>query len=84
MRITMQHLDAVKGLLVKVSSQLADQTKVTKAAEERRAKLDGQVRSLQGAFDICAGSYAQDSSLSEVQFDALPVEAQQALGYTPA
>jgi|HubBroStandDraft_1064217.scaffolds.fasta_scaffold154987_4 hypothetical protein len=82
MKLSSGNLEAVRGLLVKASSQLDDQTKVAKAAEESRAALAARVRSLQGSFDICAAGYAQDIDLSEGQLDALPADVQGALGYT--
>jgi hypothetical protein len=82
MKISNEHLETVKGLLVKASSQLADQTKVAKAAEESRLALDARVRGLQGAFDICAAGYVQDTDLSESQLNELPAEAQSAIGYS--
>ena len=81
MKVTTSHLDALKGLLTKTSSQLSDQTKVAKAAEDRRLQLDAQSRAMQAAFDIAAAGYAQDTDLSVAQLESIPVVAQQALGY---
>jgi hypothetical protein len=79
-KITTQHLEAVKGFLAKQSEQLAAQTKAAKAAEETRAKLDGEVRLLQGAYDVCAAAFASDAELSPAQIADQPQAVQQALG----
>jgi hypothetical protein len=81
MKVTSANLEAVQGLLSKASEQLTAQTKAAKSAEDQRQALDGKVRGLQGAFDICAGSFAQGVELSSNQLNDLPAEAQQALGY---
>jgi hypothetical protein len=81
MKVTSANLEAVQGLLSKASELLANQTKAAKSAEEQRQTLDGRVRGLQGAFDICAASFAQGTELSTNQLNDLPTEAQAALGY---
>ena len=83
MKITTANLDAVRSLLLKSSEQLTTAAKEAAAAEESRMVLDGRVRMLQGAFDICAASYAQDAELSESQLDSLPAAVQNALAYAP-
>lgn len=82
MKITSQHLDAVRGLLVAASSKLDDQTKAAKAAVELRDSMSAQARSLQGVFDICASSFAQDTELSSAQLNDLPPAALDAIGYS--
>jgi hypothetical protein len=81
MKLTTSHLDALKGLLTKTSSQLSDQTKVAKAAEDRRLQLDAQNRAAQAAFDIAASAFASDSELSVSQMESLNPAAQAAIGY---
>jgi hypothetical protein len=81
MKITTDHLEKVRTLLGAASEQLAVQSKVARESEEARLALDGRVRGLQGAFDICAAAYAGDVEPSEAQLGALPEAVKAAIGY---
>lgn len=81
MKISTQHLESIKGLLNKANTQLAADKQAEKAAAETREATAGQVRLLNGAFDVCAAAFAQDQDLSGGQLNDLPVDAQVALGY---
>lgn len=81
MKIDSGHLDTVRGLLVKSTERLNAHKKVAREAEELRASLEGEVRGLQGGFDVCAQAFASDAELVQSQLDSLPASAQVALGY---
>jgi hypothetical protein len=82
MKTSSSTLEMIKGLLLKANEQLNSQRKVATESEALRVKLDGQMRLLQGAYDICAASFAQDTELSDAQMNSLPLDVQKALGYS--
>lgn len=84
MKIETSHLESVRALLVAATERLAAQSKAAKEAEESRLQIDGQVRSLQSAFDVLAAAYAGDVEPSAAQLDGLPQAVKDALGYVPA
>jgi hypothetical protein len=80
-KINTANLEAVRNLLATAAAALAQQTKEAREAEEERLALDARVRGLQGAFDICAASYAGDVEPSEAQLGALPEAVKAAISY---
>jgi hypothetical protein len=83
MKITSDHLERIRALLGAASEQLTTQSKAARESEELRLQLDGQVRGLQGAFDVAAATFAADAELSSAQLGALPPAVQSAIGYQP-
>jgi hypothetical protein len=82
MKVTSSNLDELKVALLEKNAALDTQTKAAKAATDLRDSLAGDMRLLQGAFDICASAFAQDTELSANQLNDLPAAAQGVLGYT--
>jgi hypothetical protein len=83
MKIASSHLEAIRLQLLEQSTALDSETKTAKAAADQRDKRTAAVRALNGAFDVCAASFAQDTELSASQLNDMPAEVQQALGYKP-
>jgi hypothetical protein len=82
MKVTSQHLEELRVALLEKNASLEVAAKAATAAADQRDHLNGQVRALQGSFDIFAASFAQDSELASGQLAELPAEAQAILGYT--
>ncbi len=82
MKVTAAHLEQIRLLLLEQTATLGEQTKAATTAQEARDQTGAKVRSLQGAFDVAAAGFAQDSDLSAAQLDQLPIDAQTILGYT--
>ncbi len=83
MKITSEHLEQVRLILLEKGAALDAQTKAAVEAIATRDATSAAVRGLQGAFDICASAYAQDAELSTGQLNDLPAPARAVLGYTP-
>jgi hypothetical protein len=83
MKVASGHLEELRVLLLEKTAALDVATKALKAVADQRDALVGEVRLLQGGFDIFAAAFAQDSELSKPQLDSLPASAQQVLQYTP-
>ncbi len=81
MKITSQHLEQVRVRLLEKNASLDTAFSALSAAATQHDQLTGEVRALQGSFDIFAAAFAQDADLSGHQLDDLPAEAQQVLGY---
>jgi hypothetical protein len=83
MKITSEHLEQVRLALIERSTALSVKQKAAAEAIGARDETSAKVRGLQGAFDICAASYAQDSELSSGQLNDLPTAVQSILGFDP-
>jgi hypothetical protein len=84
MKITSDHLEQARLLLLEKTEAANLSTKAATEATDRRDQLTGELRLLQGAFDILAGTYAQDADLAGNQANDLPAAVQAIIGFKPA
>lgn len=81
MKIISAHLDGARDLVTKANAQFASDEK---AAKEAAAKLDssqGNMRSMQGAFDILASAFASGTELENSRAVQLPASIQSVIGF---
>jgi hypothetical protein len=84
MKITSEHLEQTRLLLLEKGEALNLSTKAAQEAADRRDQITGELRLLQGAFDVLAATYAQDADLTANQGNDLPAAAQAIIGHKPA
>jgi hypothetical protein len=84
MKISSQHLEELRVALLEKNAALDTAGKAAQEAVDRRDQVTGELRLLQGAFDVVAATYAQDGELTTNQTNDLPSAAQQIIGYKPA
>jgi len=84
MKVTSSNLDSVAKLLQSATSQYADDSKAILEAQARQTVSQGNLRALQGAYDILASSHASGADLEDARAVELPASVQQAIGWTKA